>query len=129
VGCRWGVEAGSTALHEAYVMAMPHVDVIRGTICDQKIMGFHDKCYTPFINLGRSSMAGHMSGPLPKGRTKILLTNGPTIWQWTGIQKDLEHASVAKIARPDARLPAFPPAYKTANFSRHPNTKKKLNKI
>jgi hypothetical protein len=38
-------------------------------------------CYTPFVNPGRSSMAGHMAGPLPNGPTKIILTNGPTIWQ------------------------------------------------
>jgi hypothetical protein len=36
-------------------------------------------CYTPFVNPGRSSMAGHMSGPLSNRPTKIVFTNGPTI--------------------------------------------------
>jgi hypothetical protein len=69
-------------------------------------------CYTPFVNPGRSSMAGHTSGPLPNGPSKIILMNGPTIWQWPDIKIFLEHASVAKMARPDARLPARPQNYK-----------------
>jgi hypothetical protein len=40
----------------------------------------------PLVNPGRSSMAGHLSGPFPNRPTKSILTYGPTIFQCPDIK-------------------------------------------
>jgi hypothetical protein len=66
--------------------------------------------------------------------TLILLTNGHTIWQWTGIQKIWSMQALPKWrglmpAFPPSRLPAFPPSRPPTKLQNSRNTLTRKNKI